>query len=396
MLSNSFVITFYWRTRKKLVSAIYIILTLVNLIICSTMICHVVSFIMYKTYASAFNPDLPPRASQGEEEMKEVKPSRDEFKFDATIPHALRGKRGAPRDPLPTGYSSDIFMVVHIIVFNCFQRFSGFINCLLCVTRTISIVSPFYRINRRMISVCSVVYLILQLLIIVYCLVGLDGKSRMMCMVVNQCRFIGNEAVFQVFYLWPFVIPSLVLATSCFITIYKMKRAGVRNSERERKVTVTILIVTIIFLVCNLSNLTYVMMAVYLGYDKVWIKVGAFFLISYISEYVFTFVGVTITPIILVLRGSNFRQRGMDVKSSLATLGRFSENRTLSCFARKFVAKAKGRVTPTLPIVEEGSVEEEEQFGCIEPSVLCHLETELSPADNDQAGQVNIINVTSL
>ena len=56
--------------------------------------------------------------------------------------------------------SEDAYMVTHIFIFMIFHRITAFINCALSVMRSINLLTPFYKLNKRIYVTSTVLYTI--------------------------------------------------------------------------------------------------------------------------------------------------------------------------------------------------------------------------------------------
>lgn len=172
-------------------------------------------------------------------------------------------------------FSSKFYCNVWGFLWNVSSKLSIFIIAVLSLARTICVTLPFCRVRRIHVAIPVFIYL-LTLLIqsstpFFFTAKGAAGsylyvKSYTLCGFYVGDVFDRGTVEFQVFQYWVAYVnllaPLPVIATSCCITVYKLKVAGTalsrtrsqRNSEGgkfKNEATITVVILTVIYLMFN-------------------------------------------------------------------------------------------------------------------------------------------------
>ena len=338
-ICNSLVITFYWRTRDKMISFVYIGLCmcqgfvgLLSLLQCST-------FLIYNDFMYPVD-----------------KPGRD--------------------------YVEDAYMVTHVFIFMIFHRITAFINCALSVMRSINLLTPFYKLNKRIYVASAVLYTIflvsLNLFIGILQIVkpiemrppsppqeqgldkdpglppgpggngppgpGGDGppaqdpgpggieeedgdpgppETYMTCPILNQCVVFSKFPSLKVLYdIVVLLVPAIITTIAICLTlavIWKRKKHFTNtpqivlkddDTEKKRKtetdMTITILMILAVYLFCNLVHIIFIFAQRAIGIKNA-IMSGYFFQTSYFFENGVVIFEVAIVPVIMILRSKRIK-----------------------------------------------------------------------------------------
>ena len=289
LLANLFIITFYYSNYRKHVSIIYTSLAFIQTLICCAALCQ--------AFTLASTQQLLP----------------------------------FPNNNLHTS----TFLLVHTGVLNFCQRLSGFMNSLLCIVRTLEIVYPFITINIRYIIISTAVYSILVAAMLIFCvLFNTPTTALVTCLTPVQCvHGPDNPIIFHTFYTLPYLIPCLIITLSMMITFYKLKLSPATLSiplsshrqNKDRQMAVTIFIIALLFLLCNLSNVAFLLSILDINNFSYTLAIQQhkyYLTLAYILEHLLCFIEASVTPIIIFVRGSQLR--------------RYHKEKTLSLIKRCF------------------------------------------------------------
>ena len=230
--------------------------------------------------------------------------------------------------------NADLFLICLYIVLQTSTRTSLFYNSVLSVVRTINIVRPFYQLNKNILILCLICYPILWivLLVIDVCLIDefYDGSLGVLNVVfillpghgfLYAMNLPGGRDLFlrvleylvtTIFTAIPFALPALTSLVCAVLQIYSLLKPSTISptTSKERRMTVTIIMLTVVCLVCNVP---YTVMWFYIyaefgesGYVT-GISISAFICIAYSLGTLLPFINAILSPMILVLRGAALR-----------------------------------------------------------------------------------------
>lgn len=244
------------------------------------------------------------------------------------------------QDPYPT---MSFLVKLTYILFSLTSRVSIFFNTVLVVVRTIHVVFPTYLISRN-----KVIFVLLAGQALWLCVAALDilglqhilpyfhaqtyealGVSRydvlidslvvnpltgffILYYVYDKLCNIHNFNVIGIYVLVkgvPFVLPSLVSVVCMLIQTYFLvirSRVG-RHSKVSRRITVTVLYLTLVFVACNIPD--FILNLMCLGLFHIPVKdVPLYMCVTFVSSVMLPFVNSLLNPLILLVRGSNLKK----------------------------------------------------------------------------------------
>ena len=231
---------------------------------------------------------------------------------------------------------SDMFLIIVYIILQSATRTSLFYNTVLTVLRTINISQPFYIINKSAIIKCVVFYPILWVIVmIVDSYLGEQGDS------VGEVLFIVSpgwditvqsspylnfdpyyyqkvlQIVFMILFLViPLVLPVLIAIICAGLQMYSLLKPSTINppSSKERSMTVTIIMLTMLCLVCNIPFTIFVLVRCVGDALQIWEysqlpdNGRLYYLFSYILGTLLPFCQALLNPVFLLLRGAALRK----------------------------------------------------------------------------------------
>ena len=304
--ANSFVIGFYQRKYHKTVPLIYIVIAICDSVTGLTSICH------------------------------------------AGIFAGARYPMAAILSGYPSFVLADLFLRLLFIVVQAMTRSSLFYNTVLSVIRTINITRPFYQLKKKTVILCLISYPILWFVAIAID-VCLAGNMYVETVFVNYPGFGTTRAlqrlrhyrlpdvskkvmyfgVITVFMAIPYALPAIIQLVCAFLQIFSILKPTVSSPSivKERYMTVTIILLTIICLVCNVP---YTAACFY--YTIHWATTGEYFetkhpllflQLSYTLNTLLPFINALLNPMTLIVRGAALR--GFVRESMIGLLNRMSD-----------------------------------------------------------------------
>ena len=210
-------------------------------------------------------------------------------------------------------YKADVLTTsVYIILQSC-TRASVFYNTVLTVVRTINIARPFYLIRKHIVIVIAILYPILWVTICTSHVVEAKNSwyngttmTGMIFQVLPGNTWLNSFELTALTVILvmviPLFLPTILALVSAVIQIYSILKPSIISppSVRERSMTVTIIMLTMLCLVCNIPYTMFF--------------VSLFFLSSYqpshlyIMSTVLPFIQALLNPVILISRGAAVRK----------------------------------------------------------------------------------------
>ncbi|KAL5268344.1 hypothetical protein ACHWQZ_G002269 [Mnemiopsis leidyi] len=261
------------------------------------------------------------------------------------------------------------------IIFSLTSRVSIFFNTVLVAIRTIHVVFPTHVISRNRVMVVLVAGQVIWIFIAAFDVVGLQHIlpyfDRTAVIVNETTRPVTKYTVlidsmvvnpltgfFVLYYIYdkmcnvlnfnviavyvlvkgiPFVLPSAMSIACMLIQTYFLiirSRVG-RHSAVSRRITVTVLYLTIIFVVCNIPD--FVLNLVCLNVIAIPVKhLSAYMCVTFVSSVMLPFVNSLLNPLVLLMRGSSLKQ---SVMGYLCRSGSFRSSRSISNFGMEGISR---------------------------------------------------------
>ena len=209
---------------------------------------------------------------------------------------------------------------------------SALLSVMLAVVRTLNIIQPVRRIDTVLLLVCIGAYWIIWLLVAsvdsyywsskaakgsfqahyYYSFLNMAGVNGVINLLNDKgmlASYIAeNHTIVLPVLIWviPCVIPSFIclVCTLVQISLLWWRRVPTTNSAVHSKVTITIILLTGVFFICNTISFTVCMTMVYeewkAGY-KLWLSL-------YFATSMTAFINAISNPVILITRGQRLRR----------------------------------------------------------------------------------------
>ena len=166
--------------------------------------------------------------------------------------------------------SIDIHAVVFYTVIQISYRSSVFYNLVLAVSRTIMILRPFLRIKIGAVKLACILYVVPWLILAAldihqfYFVQNQFAHSMYVNWILHMGASIANDHIFLVFIpqVIAFLIPVLIISITCIIQLVSLHRSSqFEASSNQRHVTITVILISTLFVVCNSAYYGYVFSA---------------------------------------------------------------------------------------------------------------------------------------
>ena len=223
-----------------------------------------------------------------------------------------------------------IYPVVYTIL-QTITRTSLFYNTMLAVVRTINITRPFYRINKRVMVCCAILYPAFLVLIFMIdaviapnVLIGNDNLNYFLSEVLPgflimyriMYRIMPPATDYRIFlglavliFGIPMILPVIISLICAVVQIHSILKPSVISppSNRERRMTMTIIMLTLVCLICNIPITLYLFYAFYLYRRDVMGSHRAHLIYCYVLHTLLPFIQAILNPTILLQRGEALR-----------------------------------------------------------------------------------------
>ena len=223
--------------------------------------------------------------------------------------------------------------VAFYTLFQISNRTSIFCNLLLAVYRTVMILRPFHHINLKVVKVACLLYvvpwIVLSGIAINQFLVLQNPYSFVISLYINDC-YLGSGLAYMVeeysqnmnLDIWfavaitpdliSFVIPVIIVAVSCTIQVISINRSNqFPTSSNQRHVTITVILMSCLFVVCNSAFSIYILYLSYLywshGEERLAELSEHFPVVVAILGAVFPVLNAALNPVIIISRSKELR-----------------------------------------------------------------------------------------
>ena len=204
-------------------------------------------------------------------------------------------------------------------IYRIFYRVSVFANLILSVSRTIQIMHPFYRMRRRLVYVAIITWLTIssltfatELFLMLFKVPDDDKDFAIKAIIAatGLCPLLGSviitsELGAQAMLGVAFGLPTIIVLGCMMVQIYWIRKpsAITASCAKQNHVTVTILMLTLLFFICNAaSNFLYVTATLYNNVDA-YLMFG----IIVSSFYTLPLLNAACSPAILICRSAAMR-----------------------------------------------------------------------------------------
>ena len=226
-------------------------------------------------------------------------------------------------------FNSMIFYSLIQISYRC----SVFYNLLLAVTRTIMILRPFHRIKIRMVKAALILYVLpwgVLLVINIYQLHFANDEFSFVFLIYYHLIymasgiatfFVTDPRTEKVRYFTittipdviSFVIPAMLITICCLIQIISLHRSSqFPASSNQRHVTITVILMSILFVLCNSAFLLYMtVMSILFITDDPYVRTLRKDFTVYIAVLgtVLPILNAALNPVIIISRSRGLKVR---------------------------------------------------------------------------------------
>ena len=207
-----------------------------------------------------------------------------------------------------------IYPVVYTIL-QTITRTSLFYNTMLAVVRTINITRPFYRINKHVMVCCAIFFplffgliFMIDVFVIYYEDYFIDifpGHVILYTIMPRATDYRITFGVALIIFGIPLVLPVIISLICAVVQIHSILKPSVISppSNRERRMTMTIIMLTLVCLICNIPYTLYL----YLLYSNFLIMGRDRLIYFYVLHTLLPFIQAILNPTILLQRGEALR-----------------------------------------------------------------------------------------
>lgn len=196
-----------------------------------------------------------------------------------------------------------------------FYRCSVFYNVVLGTCRTIQILSPFYQIKRRWVILACVIYLSIWFVLIGYEMyifynkylhfgVGILNLAGSILSYETGKYSAPFTVVFILIITVPFILPSVIVIMTCAMQIYTLRHNTMSTDDTQKQVTVTIVMLSVLFVICNSAYSIYMVLVYYMHSV---IQLTALF--QLIFGAFMPIINAAFSPVIIIVRSDGFRNK---------------------------------------------------------------------------------------
>ena len=223
--------------------------------------------------------------------------------------------------------------VVFYPIIQISNRTSIFCNLLLAVYRTVMILRPFHHINLKVVKVACLLYVVPWIVLSGIAINQFHLLEDPFPFVINlymhDCYLASGLAymieeysqdmnldLWGVFAITPdlisFVIPVIIVAVSCTIQVISINRSNqFPTSSNQRHVTITVILMSCLFVVCNSAFSIYILYLSYLywshGEERLAELSEHFPVVVAILGAVFPVLNAALNPVIIISRSKELR-----------------------------------------------------------------------------------------
>ena len=278
ILANIFVIGFYQKKRQEAVPLMYIMIAICDSITGFVAVCHSVVFINYPAVA-----------------------------------HILKG-----------GYywntKADWFIVTLYVILQSGTRTSLFYNTLLTAVRTINITLPFHLIKKLIVILSAVVYPVLTVIAMIIAThrditdtlstvfmvfpgvdIALDKEGK---------TTIEERALFMIIMMIiPLILPTIIVIICAAFQIFSILKPSTFSptTHRERSMTITIILLTMVCMICNLPYTVFLLYECAVNFEVGGLSYKMLPLVFYSLCTLLPLMQALLNPTILLIRGAALR-----------------------------------------------------------------------------------------
>ena len=207
--------------------------------------------------------------------------------------------------------------------FNCVSAFvtsmtshlSVFYNAVLMVVKTINIMLPFYQTRNGPLKLSFVIYGLLWVVITAaHVILNFHEEDENVMLIMTPV--VGSHVVKAIFnkdsielkaavtVFIPYVIPAVICVVCFIIQAYKLLSTSVGNRGLNRRITITILYLSGVYIICN--TLFFATAIVYVIMEKK--RILLIIIISHFTGNILPFINSAVNPLILIARGKDLQK----------------------------------------------------------------------------------------
>ena len=224
------------------------------------------------------------------------------------------------------GWTGDVNVMILSFFLQISYRCSVFCNLVLAVSRTIMILKPFYQINIKMVKLTCTLYAVPWIALYginlhqfhshyTYSIAG-AGLAYKVTLSGSDEYYIASILPDLV----AFLIPVIIVIVTCIIQVRTLYRSSqLPTSSNQRHVTITVLLMSTLFVLCNSPFSFYFTLEVILILNGYRDQSGSyltflqrFYIITVLSATVLPILNAALNPVIIITRSNGMRRTFSD------------------------------------------------------------------------------------
>jgi len=225
-------------------------------------------------------------------------------------------------------YETDVTRVLIMTSYNLSSftcRFSTWNSLILVLVRTVNIVRPHYQVQKKPVLAAILLFLLLTVLLFLLedlaekdvapdiwhrvrfnLVFAMTARRVLMWLARHMCDVISVATIWTVCVIIPFVVPAAVAVAAVGVQIYHMafKPGVARKSKTNRRITMTILYLTGLYVLVNTLYFAATLLYLYVVKDMN----PAMCFVLFTTSTLLPFISSLANPIIIAVRGRKIRE----------------------------------------------------------------------------------------
>ena len=229
------------------------------------------------------------------------------------------------------GWTGDVNVMILTFFKQISYRCSVFCNLVLAVSRTFMILKPFYQISIKKVKLACILYAVPWIVLYgfnveqFHSAYTYDISQRGFLMGAGLADRLNSHMLYNIVFILPdfvaLIVPVIIVFITCIIQVISLHRSNqFPTSSNQRHVTITVLLMSTLFVVCNSVHSGYMatlIISIAAGnYDltsDLGLDDSRFYYITALSATLLPILNAALNPIIIITRSSDMRRKFSDL-----------------------------------------------------------------------------------
>ena len=232
------------------------------------------------------------------------------------------------------GQPADVNVMILTFFKQISYRCSVFCNLVLAVSRTIMILKPFYQISIKKVKLACILYAVPWIVLYGFNVkqfysaytfhISLRGFLMGTGLASRLYRIHQSSKLYNIVSILPdfaaLIIPVIIVFIACIIQVISLHKSNqFQTSSNQRHVTITVLLMSTLFVICNSVHSGYMatLIASFLAEDYgIWFQLRSperYYFITALSATLLPILNAALNPIIIITRSSGMRRKFSDL-----------------------------------------------------------------------------------